>query len=205
MNILIPAKSTSTRIHRKNLQVLKYGKSLLQWSIENYKRWFPEATIAVGTEDKETIDLSLKLGCTIYPLIDDDLKDKRNAGLLFDEYLTVFDDRPSLLVQCTSPFTLKQDVLTALNNSLPASFAGYKGAIHQIVYGHTLSQNLQESKIIAGAFYIVKDKNIEKDWRLNEKYLSQVHMISLLDINTQEDLDRARWLARNLDQKSLDN
>lgn len=204
MNILIPAKSTSTRIPRKNLQLITDNKSLLQWSIENYKRWFPDASISVATEDEETAEQAKILNCNIYPLKPEDLNDTRNARELFYEYLGTVLDRPSILVQCTSPFTLKRDVLEALKSSEQASYAGHKGVLHETLYGRELSQNIKEKAIIAGAFYIIKNEIPTDDWWLDDKYLSQVHMITMLDINTQEDLNRAKWLAQSLKQISLD-
>ncbi len=204
MNILIPAKSTSRRITRKNLQNLTEDKTLLEWSIDNYRRWFPEAKFYVGTEDIETINIAQSNGCEIYPLIQDDLEEKRNGTDLFHEYLEIVYDRPSILVQCTSPFTFKNEVLRSLNNGKKIGFSAYKAILHELQFLQVLSQYIEPKVILTGNFLTVQEGIPKKEeWGYLE-YLIEVNMISSLDINTLEDLEMCRWIAKYIPQQAFD-
>lgn len=200
MKVLIPAKGTSKRIPKKNLRELVPGVSLLAWTIKNYQRWF-DCEIYVGTEDKETVELATSLGCKIFDITEDDINDKRCGSGLLNAFINQYQDT-TVLAQCTSPFTFKSDVISALNNLKTITYSGYRGIFHFCEYNGILSQSIPEVKLHTGNFYIAKHAVDIKEWA-KEEYMHEVNLLSMLDINTWDDLKLARWLALRITPDDL--
>lgn len=158
----------------------------------------------VATEDEETINISKSNGCKIYPIIQDDLEEKRNGTELFNEFLGVMDDRPSILVQCTSPFTLQSEILSSLNNGQKMGFSAHEAIIHELEYLQVLSQYIEPKIILTGNFLVVQDEIPKKEEWGDIQYMTQVNIISTIDINTNKDLEICRWLAKYIPQSALD-
>lgn len=200
MKVLIPAKGTSKRIPKKNLRELIPCVSLLAWTITNYQRWF-DFEIHVATEDKDTIDIATRLGCKIFDITEDDINDNRCGSGLLNHFLDTYHE-PTILAQCTSPFTFKYDVVNALKNLKTIAYSGYKGVFHFCEYNGILSQSIPEVKLHTGNFYIAKHSVDLKEWA-KEEYMHEVNLISMLDINTEKDLRLARWLALRITPDDL--
>ncbi len=205
MKVLIPAKGISSRVPSKNLAILAEGKSLVQWTIENFKRWLPSVEIFVATEDERISKIATDLECEIYPITEDDINDRRTCMDLFYEFATVYPQRPLILAQCTSPFTLRSELELALNPTDSVSFSGYHGSLHYLKYRDTLSQYIEPAYVLGGNFYIIHQQGLpDRSVWFDKNYMTPTTLLSLLDINTQDDLENARWLAKYLTQSSLD-
>lgn len=202
--VLIPAKGTSHRIARKNLQVISQGKSLLQWTIENYRRWFPTAAIHVATDDLEIELIATELHCHIYRLTDDDSADRRTVSDLLREFLSRYPERPLLLAQCTSPITFFSDVYAALESRRPISVSGYFATLHTARTGEALSQDIPLTPCITGNFAIVNTAHFPVDVRGRTELIAPVKWLSQIDIDTHEDLEQARLVAVATTQDVLD-
>lgn len=204
-HILIPAKGGSTRIPGKNLQEITPGVSLLEWTVQNYRRWFPETPIHIATDCVDIKRLAVSLGCQLYGLTREDLDDKRTGTELLCEFLAVYPERPVLLAQTVAPFTFRSEVLAALDSGLPVCRSGHAMTLHTPHNAGVLSQDIEPTSVVSGNFIIVSDDKIPwRDW-LQPQYRAPVSWLSRLDINTAGDLEQARMIARGVTQAELDN
>lgn len=203
-HILIPAKGGSTRIPQKNLQEITPGVSLLEWTVQNYRRWFPEAPIHIATDCVDIKRLAVSLGCQLYGLTRDDLDDCRTGTQLLVEFLAVYPERPVLLGQTVAPFTFRSEVLAALDSGLPVCRSGHAMTLHTPHNPEVLSQHIEPTNVVSGNFIVVQNDSIpSREWLLPQ-YRAPVSWLSRLDINTTDDLEQARMIARGVTQAELD-
>lgn len=202
MQILIPAKSTSRRIPRKNMAMLG-RQPLLGWAIDKARGWFPEAAVHVATDDAETIRFAKESGCEIF-LDPRPAEEQQDATVLFGEFCARLSARPAVLMQCTSPFTFRSEICGALRDPRPALWSGWAGVLHDVEHGHALSQELPATAVWSGNFLIVKGPGFpsEAEW-LSPETLFPVSWISTFQVDEPADLDLARKLAEIVDHSFL--
>lgn len=202
--ILIPARGGSTRIKKKNLQEIVPGKSLLQWSIELYQRFLPGVPIHVATECHETSKLAVRLGCLLHGRVLEDIQDIRSGWCILQDFMDCYPGDTVLGVQCTSPFTYRSELLRALANPLPYLYAAYQGTLHTCGDGSAKSQTLPTSTVITGNFYLARQAFPDPVvWRLPQ-FATPVSWLSGIDINTPDDLEEARKIAKRISHDDLD-
>ena len=206
-HILLPCKMSSTRILRKNLQIIR-GKTLLENAIERYSYWYPEATIWVATEDKEAAAIASRRGCKIYPLTEEDVTDRRDASGLLYEWLE--GRRPSdrcILSQITSPFTFRSELEMAISDPRPYLQSAWIGKLHLFpvvdcgtlypksapAYA-TLSQLLPLTACCTGNFIAVNGRYRPSPSEEVSQW-SSVSWLSAIDINTHDDLVLAQRIG----------
>jgi len=202
--IYIPAKGHSTRIPRKNLQYIRDGVTLLEWTIRNWQRMLPGVPVVVDTDNAEIKALSLSLGCDVHhrSLIDDE--EKRSGTDLLVAFSRTTDVRPIVLTQCTSPFTFTSELMTALEHPTQIVRSGYRTRFHVQETQELRSQDLPESTVITGNWLMIHgDVSSVTDW-CSPEMVSPVNQITAIDINEPCDLDLCRWLARSIHLDDLD-
>ena len=198
LRILIPARGQSTRIPHKNLQELVPGKSLLQWSIEFYKRALPGVPIHVATECHDSSKLATSLGCQLHGRVPADIVDARGGWEILRDFMECYPGSEVLLAQCTSPFTYRTELYRALLNPLPYVYSAYQGTLHTCGDGNAKSQDLPVTTIVAGNFAIARQPwGVDSIWR-HPAFASQVSWLSAIDINTHDDLEEARKIASRI-------
>lgn len=204
MIVLIPAKSTSHRVPRKNLQPLSSGMTLLDWCICLWKELLPGARIVVATDSAESAEDAIYWGCDIFPLTPADVNNARNANDLFEEFHQDHSDGQTVLAQCTSPFTFKSEVDLALlaASGRSAVRSGFVSVRHRHETGQTLSEDLRPEIEVTGNFLIATGDIRGVDWTCDE-VISPVGRFSSLDINTISDLQLARLLASRVTLEDL--
>ena len=198
LRILIPARAGSVRIPRKNLQEIVPGKSLLQWTIELYHRVLPGVPIVVATEDHETSKLAISLHCQVHGRCMEDIQDTRQGDGILSDLIECYPGETIMLVQCTSPFTLRSEIERALANPLPYVYSAHQGKLHTCEDGGARSQDLPPITLVTGNFAIARQPFHDTViWR-HPQFASQVGLSSSLDINTPAALDEARAMAKAL-------
>jgi molybdopterin-guanine dinucleotide biosynthesis protein A len=191
MNILIPAKGVSSRVPKKNLQLLG-GVSLVERAIAKAVSWFPESRTFVATEDEEISNIAERYGCSVFPLSDDDTGDRRNASGPMNELFRIHQE-PVMLMQCTSPFTDKKDAIAASKDDRDIVRSAWRGSLHRPANGSTLSQHLGDEWFLTGNFWRINREASVADF-MDESNFIAVDWLSAMDINTPEDLESARRL-----------
>ena len=184
---------SSSRIYRKNLQTIG-GLTLLEWGIKKFQKWYPKSQIWVATEDEEVRDIAKYYNCIIYPLILDDVLDRRDASELLVEWENTLSGT-CLLSQLTSPFTHKKEIDLALQQCKITMCSAYTTKIFSSDSTEfKLSQDLPDTSFLTGNFIVRKSRS-----GLTYKHeLSPVSLLSSLDIDYQEQLEYARWLVKKL-------
>lgn len=179
---------------------------LLGWAIWKARNWIPDAVIYVATEHPQIAKYAIDMGCTVLPLTDDDVADRRDAsGPLFD-LMVSSPFRPIAFLDCTFPFTLRSEINAALNDPRPFVRPVLRRTLHFAEYGNTLSQELPEQTILqSGCFCVRRDKPVTSDEWLNQENTYPIGWISSINIDTPEDLAQARWLARFIKPEDLDD
>jgi CMP-N-acetylneuraminic acid synthetase len=203
LRILIPARAGSTRIPRKNLQVLIPGKSLLAWCIEFYQRALPGVPIVVATEDHETSKLAVFLKCELHGRCLEDIQDTRDGDGILADLLDCHPGKTILLAQCTSPFTYRSELELALANPLPYVYSAHVGAMHTCNSGLAKSQDIPASVIVTGNFSIARQPFHETRIWSHPQFASPVSLSSAIDINTLADLELARRQAQVITMEHL--
>lgn len=191
MQILIPAKSTSTRIPHKNMRPLA-GKPLIWWTLEKCRRWLPGVPVWVATDDLEILKYARSiLDCRHYPLTEDDVQDRRNVCELTTEFASRFPSTERILgMHVTSPFTLRSEVLRMVQHPGRMVQTGFSRVIHR-PGDLTLSQDIRSTECLTGNLFAVFGQGT----LTAEPETVPVRWLSALDINTPEDFAYADRLA----------
>lgn len=205
VRVIIPARGRSTRIPKKNLQEIVPGKSLLQWCIELYHRYLPEATIVVATEDHETSKLALSLGCELHGRVLEDITDERSGWGVVQDMVDCYPNDQILCVQCTSPFTFRSEVLGALAQPKPYVHSAYIGQMMLQSCVGTRTQNTAEQMLLLGNFYIVRQQFTDIKIWADRQYAYPMSWLSAIDIDEPNDLDHVRQIATVVTQDFLYN
>lgn len=186
---------SSGRIYRKNLQKIN-GITLLEWGIKKFQRWYPKSIIWVATEDEEAKDIAIYYNCLVYPLSLEDVLDKRDATELLIEWENKLNGI-CMLSQLTSPFTHKKEIDLALEaidvHKIIICSAYTTKIFFSNVTEHVLSQDLPDTSVLTGNFIVRKGRP-----GFTQHKLSPVSLLSCLDIDYEEQLEYARWLASKL-------
>lgn len=202
LRILIPARGASTRIPQKNLQELVRGKSLLQWSIELYQLFLPRVPIHVATECQQTSKLAVRLGCLLHGRTLEDIQDKRGNHGILNDFLECYPDDTVIHVQCTSPFTFYSELMAALEKPGKWVYSAYQGTLHTFGDKMAKSQHLPIQTVITGNFCVTRSPIIGDEWQ-RSCFASPVSWLSAVDINTPDELQQARFLARRITHQDL--
>lgn len=200
MIIFIPAKGKSKRIPMKNLQLL-HDRSLIAWTVDKYRRWFPDAKIVVATESP-AIQMTVRpFGCQLYGLTPADINDKRFGTELLQEYLmTVPPTERVILAQVTSPFTFRDEVISALRSRDDYLVSGYTKTFFRND-DFRLSQDIPPETYVTGNFNVTFGQQIIIG---KSPTISQVNWLSAIDIDTMEDLNLARLIAKRFKIEDFD-
>lgn len=205
MNVLIPAKGSSKRIPLKNMQMLG-PLPLLGWAIWKARAWVPGARVYVATEHPEIKRYAIQHGCTIFPLTEDDVADRRDASGPLADFMAEAPFRPVVFFDCAFPFTLRSEVNAALNDPRPFVRPVLRRTLHLLEYGNTLSQDLPEQVALqSGCLVARRLQPVTSDEWLNPENTFPISWISSINIDTPEDLAQARWLARYIKPEDLDD
>lgn len=202
MQILIPAKSTSSRIPGKNMRPLG-GKPLLWWTLEKCRRWLLGVPVWVATDDLGTIEYARSvLECRLFPLSEDDVNDRRNASELLIAFAAQFPPTERLLgMHVTSPFTLRSEVMDAASRQHPSIWSGITRILHR--HGDlTLSQFITPTICMTGNLF---GEMGQAALATEPPEVVPVSWLSALDINTPEDFQYADRLATRLGFDWLDD
>ena len=203
LRIVIPARAGSTRIHRKNLQEIVPGKSLLQWCIEFYQRCLPGVPIVVATEDHETNKLALSLKCQLHGRCLEDIQDTRDGYGVLSDMIECYPGDTIMMVQCTSPFTFRSEVERAIET--PRDYV--QSATSLMIFTSedpvVKTQDKKPTVVFSGNFYIARKSFPDTSvWRSTDN-VSFVSWLSSMDIDVQDDLDTARLLAKSITIETL--
>ncbi len=228
--VLIPARGGSKGVPRKNLALIG-EKPLVQYTIEVALATNFESRICLSTDDAQIRSLGLRLGVEapfIRPqqLATDDSDILLTVRHCLDWYLENegFDPKYIILLQPTCPFRTADSVIEALKliskenaGSLisvnpvihhPCEYiAESDGRFHRILElpEKPNRQNFPEVFFINGAIYITKASFFRSIGKLydEEACLYRTSRTESFDIDDPEDLDYARWLHNERQQKTM--
>ena len=179
---------------------------LLGWAIWKARHWIPDAVIYVATEHSQIAKYAIGSGCTVLPLTDDDVADRRDASGPLADLMATSPFRPVVFLDCTFPFTLRSEFNAALNDPRPFVRPVLRRTLHLSDYGNTLSQDLPEQLILqSGCLVARREQPVTSDEWLSRENTYPVSWISSVNIDTPEDLEQARWLARFIKPEDLDD
>jgi len=196
LRILIPARGGSTRIKKKNLQEIIPGKSLLQWCVELYQAMLPGAPIVVATECHDTSKLAISLGCLLHGRRLEDINDTRDGHGILQDIIDCYPKSHILLAPCVAPFTFRSEVINALDTPKPFLCSAYTGPIYLASYGSMKSQDWPKQVMFSGNFMLARQMFTDSSVFYTDDAASSVSKLSMLDINTQDDLEHAQALAK---------
>lgn len=206
---VIPAKGVSSRIPRKNLQIIE-GIPLVEWSLRTAKAWERITRIITITDDNEIAALAKLYGSEVIPCEKEDTQDAVTTSRRWMKMCKKLPDTDTALFQPTTPFrTLR---------SLESQWAAYEGAdvcisvskLSKALFDENgvpglppeqqltrLSQNepsrftLEGFCILSRTGYLAEAKHLyEGDVRMFE-----VGCLESIDIDWPEDLAFARLIA----------
>lgn len=179
---------------------------LLGWAVWKARNWIPGAVIYVATEHPEIRQYAISHGCTVLPLTVEDVEDGRDAsGPMFD-LMTWTPFRPVAFLDCSFPFSRRSEFNAALADGRPFVRPALRRTLHLQEYGNTLSQNLPEQCILQGGLYVARrDRPIACEEWLAPENTYPIGWISAINIDTMEDLETARWLAKFIKIQDLDD
>lgn len=201
MQILIPAKSISTRVPGKNMRPLG-GRPLIWWTLEKCRRWLPGVPVWVATDDLRTIEYARSvLNCNHYHLTENDLLDRRDVRGLATEFAGLFSSSERIVVlHVTSPFTLRSELRRVFESPARLVQTGVERVLHP-VDDFTLSQELRPTRWLTG--------NVFAGWGKGDMRgvpeMVPVGRLSEIDINTPEEFSYAERIASRLGFDWLDD
>lgn len=210
--VLIPAKSTSTRIKQKNL-IDVAGHPLIEWTLKACVNWTHVNRIVVATDHEDIRKIATSWGAEIFPLEDVDIKDQRTVAALWKCFCeSQEDDSIQVIMHPTNPLrkleelgrlwdmwqTDDYDVIVSLrevrhlimdHNGL--STEGPESRMNR------LTQNVKPKYILDGSYYITTAKYIRDCAYFEEgrNGIFTVSKMSGLEIDDAEELELVRIVA----------
>lgn len=185
---IIPARGGSQRIPRKNLRGLG-GKPLIQWTIEAAQDSSLSRTI-VSTEDPEIAALAIRLGAEVVPQpLTSALNGVASAPVVlsaldFEEQAHDYTPEVVCLLHPTSPFRNAADIDAALDLYMDR---GRSGSVL------TFTDDCENGAIwLASADHMRVYKSFHRGGPI---WPMELPAARGLDINTWDDLERARALV----------
>ncbi|OOY99066.1 acylneuraminate cytidylyltransferase family protein [Solemya velum gill symbiont] len=117
---IIPVRGGSKGISRKNLSEIKNGISLLEWTIRQALRVYPQQDVYVSTEDGEMTDVARSCGAQVIARPKELATDESTSVSVVEHLLESVDPNADMfalitLLQVTSPLRTDDDVLLAKN------------------------------------------------------------------------------------------
>jgi len=207
---IIPAKSKSTRIPNKNTIDLG-GKPLFQWTFDICQKIKAINKVIVATDSKRIAKEANKNNYEVYPLSEEDIEEKRTVDGLWKE-IAEKHKGIHLVLQPTSPFRDIKEIKSAINlyETKKYDFIFAVKLVEDLIvndFGKNhkdlskrLSQNEKPLKIICGNFYLSHSEYIKNNNNLQKGNLFPfvVKSLSSIDIDTIDDLEYARIIAKGL-------
>lgn len=209
ITLTIPAKSASTRIVGKNM-IDFGGRPLICRTLEHAAFW-PYTRFLVATDSDAISEVARSYGASIFPLTQEDITDKRNAGGIWRDIAKLYSG-DHILTSITSPFRFQSDIergwalwltgeydIVCSCNEIKFWLLSAEG-IPEVPLEETLvlSQFLKPRYHLNGSFYISSaDYLTHCNYVFEGKLgLATTSVLTALDIDTPANLAEARQLLK---------
>ena len=199
---LIPARSGSKRIKKKNLKNF-LGQPLIKWTIKTAKKVKEINNIFVSTDDVRIIKLCKKNNVRVPWKRPKNLcGDKASSVSMALHFLNWYEKKYSkpdglLLLQPTSPFRKKETIKKAIKlfeknkNKAIVSFSHLSKKKSQLIFYHNKKNNSAAKPInsnnmikLNGLIYLISPKNLRK-----YKSFFKPHVLPLMQNSIEETID----------------
>jgi len=217
--LLIPARGGSKGIHRKNLQLLGNGETLLSNSIKVAQDAMHHigGDVYVSSEDSEILDSAVYHAAQIHRRPEELASDEARTIDAVLHFLEQVECENLIVLQCTSPLTMPNHILEAFEMlkrfDSVVSVCNSHGGWHCGGYDWCASdegqgmpmynplyrvrrQDMAEKLRENGAIYINSRKNLLADKCLvsRRKGLYKMSKYESFEIDEPEDLDHINWI-----------
>lgn len=211
--VLIPAKSTSTRIKQKNLTDVA-GHPLIEWTLKACVNWTHVDRIVVATDHEEIRKIANSWGADIFPLEDVDLKDQRTVAALWKHFCAgEEDDSVQIIMHPTNPLRKLEELARLWDMWQTGDYdiiVSLREVRHLIMDHNGLStegpesrmsrltQNVKPKYILDGSYYITTAKYVRDCAYFEEgrNGIFTVSKMSGLEIDDAEELELVRIVAK---------
>lgn len=202
MYCVIPARGGSKGIPNKNIVSL-LGYPLLAWSIVPAQD--AGLTVIVSTDDDEIAAVANSWGAAAF-MRRDTVGDGPTEDVLNEVVRQASITKPFFFMQCTSPFTLREDLVGAKilfdHDEADSMFSAYP--LFPYLWTNDVApmynprrrkrrQDKRPTWLENGAFYITSPDVLAKGARVGEKTVVWL-MDTWLEIDEPRDLDMAAWM-----------
>jgi CMP-N-acetylneuraminic acid synthetase len=212
MLAIIPVKSKSTRLPNKNVLDVG-GKPLFEWTFDTCRNTKSITEVVVATDIDVVKTECEKNHFEFYSLSKDDIEDRRTVRQLW-RAISKTHKGDHILLQVTNPFRLVGELEKAIQV--------YQSGKHDMVFSVRVEPNPQVNKHGKPAKNLIQRRSQEAEphyylsgtfWISNADYVSKhtdfeegkvnmfpVHPMSCLEIDTKEDLEFARIIAKGYEE-----
>ncbi len=196
INVLIPARSGSKRLPRKNLNII-CGKPLIAWSIQAAKQSSYVKKIFVSTDSKEIAEISKFYGALVPRLRDKSLSQDNTTSyetaLDFSEYFYENgDDGEMLLMQPTSPLRFAShinDFMKMVRDNNSKQCVAVRDVTKYFLLANQKFESNKKVYIPNGSMYYSKISILKKEKKFVSKNADHFIMDAFhsIDIDTQDE------------------
>lgn len=221
---VIPVRGGSVGIPRKNLSEISGGVTLLEWTIDQALRCFPSEDVFVSTEDPEMARVAEARGANVVVRPEALARDDSTTVDVVEHLLSEMDSSASrfdaiFILQVTSPLRRDEDVVEAITLFRSGNFDSVVGAF-EVTDTHPAKMYFLEegvAKSVAPEYETHRRQDLPPVYRRNGSiflvrlsYYAEVGLLwggrvglvrmprdRSIDIDTPEDLERARAIVRS--------
>lgn len=190
MIVFLPAKHNSSRLPFKNMRELVCGYSVFGWSFERAKLWFPEARFIVASNSR-VFQNHVQGRAEFIHLSKEQVEDREDGTIPWMFELISRLPKPVLYLDVSKPITFLSDIKRAMADPRETISTQHTEQLMRPGESNHSWKYPPATKLV-GNFILFKGQvSPWEDWA---KENIEVSWAASADIQTQADLDSARWI-----------